>query len=385
MATMTEIKDGVDVQALDQAVAAMAEDPAVAAFQFRSSTRWLGGAVAASTFAGYVRDGIYVARPEAHELASDEPPALLGTGTQVGPTGHLIHSLSHSLAVAMVYFAAKRGVTIDALRVDAEGTLDLQGLLGLDERVKPGFRQIHLTVHVESPDSTDRVQRLLEYAQSRSRIWNTLAQPVPVRWTYDIEVTEPRPEEEGVRHGVNMANLVATVQAVQQAPVLARCRFYTNSVWLGGARVWSINPGFDQAEGDLLIEHRDAEPKGYVGDELRELAGTDTGVCPEEALLQAVAGCVSVTTSYHAAARGIRLEAFDVELEADVDMQGFAGLDDRVTPGYQGVRGRIFIKAGASEAQLREFLDFTTAHSPMCNSVAQPVHLTSTLKCGGRV
>jgi uncharacterized OsmC-like protein len=379
----TEATKGVELRAIEEMIAAMREDANVAAYQFRSSTRWTGGAVVATTFAGYKRDGIYIPRPVPHELSSDEPPALLGTGTQVGPTGHLLHALSHSLAVALVYFAPGRGVTIESLKVDAEGTLDLQGLLGMNQRVKPGFKRIHLKVQVESPNTAESVRALLEDAQGRSPIWNTLTQPVSIEWMFDIDATDAPPDTSDVRHGVNAANLVATVKAVQQTPVLAKCRFYTSSEWLGAAKVRSTNPGFDQAEGSLLIEHRDPQPKGYTGDCVRELLGTDAGVAPEEALLQAMAGCVSVTTSYHAAARGIQLDAFDVEFEGDVDMQGFGDLDDRVTPGYQKIRGRIYIKAGGTDAALREFLDFTTSHSPMCDSVAQPVQLTSSLVCNG--
>jgi uncharacterized OsmC-like protein len=186
-----------------------------------------------------------------------------------------------------------------------------------------------------------------------------------------------------MRHGVNAASVMATVQAIQKTPTFAKCRFFTSSEWLDGARVRSSNPGFDQADGDQVIRHRDRQPKGYTGDFVPELLGADSGVSPEEALLKAMAGCVSVTTSYHAAARGIQLDAFDVQLEGDVDMQGFADLDDRVSPAYRALRGRISIRAGASESALREFLEFTTSHSPMCNSVVQPVQLTASLTCNG--
>jgi hypothetical protein len=131
---ITGAASGMDLRAIDGLIAAMKSNPAEAPYQFRSYTRWTGGAVSATTFASYTRGGVDIARPVPHELEADEPPALLGTGTQVGPTGHLIHALSHSLAVAMVYFAARRGVTIKSVGIDAEGTLDLQGLLGLDER-----------------------------------------------------------------------------------------------------------------------------------------------------------------------------------------------------------------------------------------------------------
>ena len=72
-------------------------------------------------------------------------------------------------------------------RIDTEGKLDLQGLLGLDERVKPGFKSIHVTVRVDSPNSSDEVYDLFRYAQGRSPIAATIAQPVNVSWTVEIE------------------------------------------------------------------------------------------------------------------------------------------------------------------------------------------------------
>ena len=167
--------NGVNMDALEKSIAAMKEDPSVAAFQFRSSSRWLGGAVIASTFAGYLQDGLYVARDTPHELGGDEPAALLGTGTQVSPTGHLLHALSHSLAVALAYHGAARRMEIESLKIDVEGKLDLQGLLGLDETVRPGFKHIHVTVRLNSPSSSAEVYDLFQYVQARSPIASTLS------------------------------------------------------------------------------------------------------------------------------------------------------------------------------------------------------------------
>jgi len=374
--------NGVDTQALARMMSTIKGDPRTAAFEFRSSTQWKSGALVASTFAGYKQDGLYFARPVPHELGCDEPVALLGTGAAVGPTGHLLHALSHSLAVTMVYYAAARGLKINALRIDAEGSLDLQGLLGLDARVRPGFKHIHLAMYVESPNSNKEIRDLFQYAQGRSPIVATVAQAVNLEWTFDIEESAGAAETGDFRHGVNINDLVATVGAVQQTPVLAKCKFYGSAEWQGGARVKSTSPGFDQAEGDLLIQHRDSEPQGYVGDEPAALLGSDSGPSAAEALLQAMAGCISVTTSYHAAARGIRLDALDVDFAGDMDLQGFADVNDTVSPGYQNIRGRVYVKAGGSREEIEEFMKFTTSHSPMCNSVARPVQLTFSLEHG---
>jgi uncharacterized OsmC-like protein len=386
MATATKqvTINGVDVAALNQTIATMKDDPKLAAFQFQSSSRWLGGAVIASTFAGYKQDDLYVVRPKPHELGGDEPPALLGTGTQVSPTGHLIHALSHSLAVTMAYHGAARGVQIDSMKIDVEGKLDLQGLLGLDEKVKPGFKSIHVTARVDSPNSASEVYDLFRYAQGRSPIAATLSQPVNIDWSFKIEEGKASPEEGETRHGVNVKDLVATVGAIQENPVLAKCNFLGSSEWLGGARVKSSSPGFDQAEGEQTIRHRDPNPKGYTGDEPGALMGSDSGPSSAEALLQSMANCVTVTSSYHAAARGMSLGAFEVDFEGDMDMRGFADVDDAVSPGYQNIRGRVYVKAGAPRKDIEEFMQFATEHSPMCNSVAKPVQLTYSLVHNGQ-
>jgi uncharacterized OsmC-like protein len=248
--------------------------------------------------------------------------------------------------------------------------------------VKPGFKHIHLKAHIDSPNSSEDVLALFRYAQTRSPICATLRNNVKISWEFDIEATDAGPDTGEDRHGVNFPNLAATVQAVTETPVLAKCKFYTSTEWHGGAKMRSTHPGFDQAEGETLIRHREESPKSYVGDEPAALLGSDAGPSPSETLLHAMANCVSVTTSYHSAARGIPLDAFQVNLEGDMDLQGFADLDDNVTPGYQEIRAKVHIKAGSKE-DLAEFMKFTSSHSPMCDSVGRPVDVTFSLVHNG--
>lgn len=376
--------NGVNIDAFEETIAAVKSDPNVAAFQFRGSTRWKSGAVVATTFTGLKQDGLDVTRPAPHELGGDEPTALLGTGTHVSPTGHLLHALSHSLAVTMVYHGARRGVEISSLKIYAEGTLDLHGLLGMNEKIRPGFKHIHLTARVDSPNPTAEVWDLFQYAQGRSPVAATIGQAVKVDWEFDIEPNGAGPDTSEVRHGVSAKDLVATVGAIQENPVLAKCKFYSSSEWQGGARVRSTSPGFDQAEGELTIRHRDPTPKGYVGDEPAQLLGSDEGPSSSEALLHAMGNCVSVTGSYHAAARGVNFEAFEVDFEGDMDLQGFLDTNDNVTPGYQNIKGRVRVKAGGSREEIEDLMRFATTHSPMCNSVERPVQLTYSLVHNGQ-
>lgn len=72
-------------------------------------------------------------------------------------------------------------------------------------------------------------------------------------------------------------------------------------------------------------------------DEPQILLREDNGANPVEYVLHALAGCLTTTMVYHAAARGIQLEGVESSLEGDLDLHGFLGLKD-VPRGYQKLR-----------------------------------------------
>ncbi len=371
-----KVKNGVDLDALGQLVAKMSEDPSQAAFDFRSASQWEGGAVISSSFDGHKQAGADRQRARPHSLGGDEPAGLLGTDKHVGPSGHLLHAMGHCLSVTTAYHGAARGVEIEALRVEASGSLDLNGFLAKNDRVRPGFKHIHLDVHIASPNSTEEVSDLLQYAQGRSPICSTVRYPTEIRWEFEVEASGAEPDEGTVRHGVDFEALSATLAAVDANPSLAKCKFYATVEWQGGAQVRSSHSAWDQGEGDGTIEHRSPTPLSYVGDEPAELLGGDAGPSPSETLLHAMANCVSVTNSYHSAAAAIALDKFEVDFEGSMDLQGFSDLDDRVSPGYRDIRAKVRIKGGGDQASLESFTSAATALSPMCDSVAKPVHVT---------
>ncbi|MNV21736.1 OsmC-like protein [compost metagenome] len=58
------------------------------------------------------------------------------------------------MTVGYVAIAATKGVTINSLKIDTKGELDLRGFLGLDEAVNPGYDEVQYSVYIDS-DGTD--------------------------------------------------------------------------------------------------------------------------------------------------------------------------------------------------------------------------------------
>lgn len=63
-------------------------------------------------------------------------------------------------------------------------------------------------------------------------------------------------------------------------------------------------------------------------DEPKELGGTDTGMNPVELVLCALGACQAIVARVYAPQFKLQLDAFSMELEGDVDIDGFLNKSD---------------------------------------------------------
>ena len=117
-----------------------------------------------------------------------------------------------------------------------------------------------------------------------------------------------------------------------------------------------------------------------VGDEPAELSGTDSGMGPAEYILQALAGCYTATLTVMAAEKGIELDGIDLDLNFDIDLNGFLGLDDKIRKGAKGIRVGVKLSSPtASREQLEEMVRALPASSPIHDTLANPVSIDTRL------
>lgn len=165
-----------------------------------------------------------------------------------------------------------------------------------------------------------------------------------------------------VVNGVDLETLMGTVGAVKADPGLGVCRFRASNAWLGGNHNRSTVTGFYGARQEMA--HRQVFTMD--ADEPAILAGNDEGANPVEHLLHALASCLTTSMVAHAAVRGIRIEALESELEGDLDLNGFLGLDPNVPKGYTAIRAKFRIKADPRDmTAIRELAKF----SPVFNTL----------------
>jgi hypothetical protein len=123
---------------------------------------------------------------------------------------------------------------------------------------------------------------------------------------------------DAVRNGVDTGVMFATLDAIKQQPDLARFQFRASNVWLGGAHNRSTIRQFygaGQEDATRVVEFN------LDAGEPAVLLGKDTGPNPAEALLHALAACLTTSLVYVAAARRVQLTRVESSLEGDMDMR----------------------------------------------------------------
>jgi len=174
-------------------------------------------------------------------------------------------------------------------------------------------------------------------------------------------------------NGLDMEALVGTIEAVKQDPSLGDFEFRATNQWINGGENRSrikefYGAGSEDESRTAAFEFTNGEPP--------VLLGANEGANPVEFLLHALAGCVTTTTVLHAAARGIQIESLSTELVGMIDVQGLLALDDSVPVGYKQIQIKMDVKADCSDEELDDLLAFAQDHSPVCNTICQPVPVT---------
>jgi uncharacterized OsmC-like protein len=173
-----------------------------------------------------------------------------------------------------------------------------------------------------------------------------------------------------IKNGVNVDQLVQTVQAIQGQPDLAKFEFRAHTTWKGGGRSETAIQGFYGAGQE---DSSRAEPLILTGDEPPVLLGQNAGANAVEAVLHALASCLSVGFVYNAAARGIEVRSLEFDLDGDLDLRAFLGLTEEVRPGYNNVRVRYRVDADAPRATLEELCEYVQRTSPVLDILRNPV------------
>jgi uncharacterized OsmC-like protein len=175
-----KIVNGVNVDNLFKTVVAVKGNPTIAKFNFRAKNRWINGGNNRTTVNEFYGACQTHSRSKPFEYVKDEPPVLLGQDQGANPVEYALAALAGCLTTSLIYHAAAQGIKIDEVESTLQGDLDLQGFLGLSEKIRSGYERIDVTFKIKADVPPEKLEELVELAQKRSPVFDMISHPTPV-------------------------------------------------------------------------------------------------------------------------------------------------------------------------------------------------------------
>jgi uncharacterized OsmC-like protein len=175
------------------------------------------------------------------------------------------------------------------------------------------------------------------------------------------------------QNGVDVPQLMETIEAIRNQPDLARFRFRATNTWQGGGRSRTrIQEFYGAGQEDASR----TAPFALEADEPPVLLGKNQAPNAVEAALHALASCLGVGFVYNAAAQGIEVRSLEFDLEGDLDLHGFLGLSPDVRAGYQEVRVTYRVDCDAPPEKVDELCAYVQRTSPVLDIFRNPVRVS---------
>jgi uncharacterized OsmC-like protein len=171
-----------------------------------------------------------------------------------------------------------------------------------------------------------------------------------------------------VVNGLDASKLMSVVETVKQN-------------WEAGRTVWKASTKWD---GAFKVSSSSREFSSKF-DEPELLCGTNTAANPVEMVLQAYGACLTIGYVMNAAVRGIKIDELQIELDGEIDLPGFLGLEapenlkmDKL-PGFKTVTANVKIKSDADRKTIQDLFNHVVSTSPVGITLSRPVAVKANL------
>ncbi len=179
-APTTPTDNGVNVQALLDARGALTETPEAAQFQWRAKCEWVGGTHSRSTVEGFFGLGEEQKHKSQFTFDADHPEVFASEDRGATPVEIVLASLASCLTAGIASVAQMRDIQLRSVSATIEGGMDIQGILGMDSEIRPGFDGIKVTYNIDADATPDEIKAIVAQSQKRSAVFDVITNPTNV-------------------------------------------------------------------------------------------------------------------------------------------------------------------------------------------------------------
>ena len=175
--------NGVNVDALLTARAALTEAPEGARFKWRATSQWINGTQSHATVDGFFGLGAEQCHRRTFEFDTDHPEIFAATDNGATPVEYVLVGLAGCLSAGIASVAQNRNIQLRSVRATLEAGMDLQGVLGIDDNVRNGFDGIKVHYDIDADATPEQIAALVAQSQKRSAVFDIVTNPTDVSVT----------------------------------------------------------------------------------------------------------------------------------------------------------------------------------------------------------
>jgi uncharacterized OsmC-like protein len=179
-----DVDNGVNVGALFGAQEALRNAPEAAQFKWRASVKWIKGTHSRSTVETYYGLGAEQRHKKPFAFEADHPEVFAAEDNAATPVEIVLASLASCLTAGVAAVAQARKVQLRSVSATLEASMDIRGILGVDEEVRNGFDGIKVTYKIDADASPDDIKAIVAQSQKRSAVYDIITNPTNI--TVDV-------------------------------------------------------------------------------------------------------------------------------------------------------------------------------------------------------
>jgi uncharacterized OsmC-like protein len=176
----TSVNNGVNVEALLAAREALKSAPEAAKFKWRASCKWQNGTHSQTRIQGFHGLGQEQRHRTEFSFDADHPEIFASEDLGATPIEFVLVGLASCLTAGVAAVAQNRGIQLRSVEAKLEGSMDIQGILGIDSDVRNGYDDIKVTFHIDADAPRKDIEALVAQSQKRSAVYDVITNPTNV-------------------------------------------------------------------------------------------------------------------------------------------------------------------------------------------------------------
>jgi uncharacterized OsmC-like protein len=175
--------NGINLEALLGARAAVTDDPELGEFQWRVTSEWVSGTHSRSTMQGF--GGLRGEQAHVTEFGYDvdHPECFASEDHGPTPTEFVLVGLAGCLTAGIAAVAQMRDIQLRSVKATLTGDMNVIGVLGGDPEVRNGFDRIGVHFDIDADATPADIEALVAQSQKRSAVYDAVTNPTAVTVT----------------------------------------------------------------------------------------------------------------------------------------------------------------------------------------------------------